>query len=75
MATLSFISSESLAEFMAKPQDVSYVSGVAYEQSGSFKIDVVFDGVTKPSELDNAIYPEGMVVKEFDDEGELINWS
>ena len=75
MATLSFISSESLAEFMAKPQDVSYVNGVAYEQLGSFKIDVVFDGVTKPSELDSAIYPEGMVMKEFDDEGELINWS
>lgn len=73
MATLSFISTESLAEFMTKPQDLSYVSGVAYEQFGEFKIDVVFDGVTKPSELDDAIYPHGRVVKEFDDNGNLIN--
>ncbi len=74
MTTLSFISNESLAEFMARPQDLSYVTGKAYEQLGEFKIDVVFDGVTKPSEIDDSIYPFGRVVKEFDDEGNLINW-
>jgi hypothetical protein len=74
MSTLSFISKESLADFMAKPQDLTYISGIAYEQFGEFKIDVVFDGETSPETLDNSIYPYGRVVKEFNDNGELINW-
>lgn len=72
MATLSFISSESLAEFMAKPQDLTYVTGVAYEQFGSFKVEVAFDGLTTAIQFDDLIFPYGSVVKEFDDNGDLI---
>lgn len=75
MTTLSFITAEAAASFVAKSQDVSFVTGVVYEQFGSFNVDVIFDGLTTPSQLDDAIFPEGMVRKKFGDDGNLINWN
>ena len=63
MATLSFISLEAAASFVAKPQDLSFVTGVVFEQHGSFKVEVVFDGLTTAEQFDDMIFPEGMVMQ------------
>jgi hypothetical protein len=46
MSILSFISLETLSDFMDLPQDLSYDDGKVYEQFGEYKINVTFEGIT-----------------------------
>ena len=72
MSILSFVSAEAASSFVAAPQDLSFVTGVVYEQFGEYKVEVVFDGLTTAEQFDDAIFPLGRVVAQFDDEGNRI---
>ena len=69
MATLSFISASAASDFVAAPQDLSFVTGVVYEQFGQYKVDVVFDGLTTAEQFDDKIYPLGGVMRRFTEDG------
>ena len=69
MPILSFVSVEAASSFVAAPQDLSFVTGVIYEQFGEYKVEVVFDGLTTAEQFDDSIFPLGRVVPQFDDKG------